>query len=103
MSAKKCPSCGKERCPGIVMRLDCPKAVERLASIAKEPQVFKELVAAFRGGVTKPVTKVNVTKPRIIPIGQVLLQWGNNVRPHLGDKSMTPAERQRKHRKGATP
>ena len=24
MIAKKCPSCGKERCPGIVTCLDCP-------------------------------------------------------------------------------
>ena len=75
MSAKKCPSCGKERCPGIVMRLDCPAYMLPVVTVSDEVVTEKPNV---------------VTYPR----GQ---GWRLK-----GDKLMTPAERQRKHQERNT-
>ena len=78
MSAKRCPSCGKERCPGIVMRLDCP------AYIRDNP--------SFVTVSDKVVTE----KPNVVtyPRGR---GWRLK-----GERPMTPAERQRKHQERNT-
>ena len=83
MSAKKCPSCGKERCPGIVMRLDCP------AYIRDNPPSQHKVVTL---PVVTASDKVVTEKPNVVtyPRGQ---GWRL-----IGDKPMTPAERQQRHR-----
>ena len=82
---KKCPSCGKERCPGIVMRLDCPAL--KVGAVRVNPNVTV-IVPLDKLAGSNVVTKV-VTHHR----GQ---GWRL-----LGDKPMTPAERQRRHRQEA--
>ena len=100
MTAKKCPSCGKERCPGIVMRLECPA----LALLPPLPLV----------SVTKPQPReqLMVTKP--VPIAQNKVTGGQNIvtngqiivtrrrgRPRLGAQPLTPAEKQKRYREKA--
>ena len=84
MTAKKCPSCGKERCPGIVMMLSCPEWNRNMTQVVF-PQPYK------RGDVTKTVTTL------IKESGVVTNHRGQGWRLK-GDKPMTPAERQRRHR-----
>ena len=92
----RCKLCG-ERHPGGVH-------VPRKAAFIPSP--YDEVVTFIpdvweSSSVTKPVTKADVTKPSIIINGQVVLRRRNG-RPRLGDKPMTPAERQRRHRERNT-
>ena len=80
MSARKCPGCGKERCPGIVMRLDCPtlKAEDVTISV--------------------PIAQNKVTGGQnIVTNGQIIVTRRRG-RPRLGAQPLTPAEKQKRYR-----
>ena len=103
MTAKKCPSCGKERCPGIVMYLNCPQVRTMIDSgelHVGDPEPLhadfsssKVVTAPRREAVTKTVTT-------LIKESEVVTHHRGKGWRLLGDKPMTPAERQRRHREG---
>ena len=113
MTAKKCPGCGKERCPGIVMRLDCPELrhVEGW-NVTKSPYIpgrYDEAVTFIldiweRTPAITPVTSeqnkvTNKVTPRqnIVTNGEIVVTRRRG-RPRLGVQPLTHAERQRRYR-----
>ena len=102
MTAKKCPSCGKERCPGIVMRLDCPALKAKdvttfdVEAFAKEGRFFT--IPPVNGSVVVGLDVPFIgIEEQLRVTTTVTTKLGKGWRL-IGDKPMTPAERQQRHR-----
>ena len=104
MSAKKCAVCGKERCPGIVMRLDCPELALLpplpLVSVTK-PQPREQLLVTKPVTISVPIAQNKVTGGQnIVTNGQIIVTRRRG-RPRLGAQPLTPAEKQKRYREKA--
>ena len=95
MTAKKCPSCGKERCPGIVMQLDCPTLYQPAGG---KPWLPKREVKAEDVTISVPIAQNKVTGGQnIVTNGQIIVTRRRG-RPRLGAQPLTPAEKQKRYR-----